>query len=148
MAKRRDAIAWLTQTPAETLLPARAVIALLEDVEDTEQGDAQAGPGAPWPVSWREKLWTVPAETRLGIMELTEALGQPSSWVYRRTSLKTGLVQLPHRKLDGELVFVTSEIRDWLETQEEVVVARSPRNVVPIDGSHYTVWSGSESHFN
>jgi predicted DNA-binding transcriptional regulator AlpA len=66
--------------------------------------------------TWRERLWIVPAETRIGVAELTEALGRPRSWVYRHTSGKT----IPHRKLDGELVFVAGEIRAWIRDREEV----------------------------
>jgi hypothetical protein len=77
----------------------------------------------PEPASWREKLWTVPSDTRLGRNELCEALGRPASWVYRHTSPKGGLPMLPHRKLDGELVFVVGEVRAWVIDHEEVLRA-------------------------
>jgi predicted DNA-binding transcriptional regulator AlpA len=67
--------------------------------------------------AWRERLWTCPAETRLGVAEVAEAIGRPKSFVYRATSAKS----IPHRKLDGELVFVASEIRQWIRDQEETV---------------------------
>lgn len=76
--------------------------------------------------TWREKLWTVPTETRLGLVELCEALGRPKSWVYRRTSAKSGLPLVPHRKLDGALTFVAGEIRAWLATEEEIIHALRP----------------------
>ena len=75
------------------------------------------------PPSWRERLWTCHAETRLGIEELCEALGRSKAFVYRHTRAKT----IPHRRLDGELLFVAGEIREWLGHREETVVgARSP----------------------
>lgn len=86
-------------------------------------------------IGWREKLWACPAETRLGVRELAEALGRPKSFVYRLTSItaaRAGKTPLPHRKLDGELVFVAAEIRAWLSAQEEVVVTGpEPRPAAP-----------------
>lgn len=83
--------------------------------------------GAPVPVataelSWRERLWSAPEETRLGVAELSEALGRPESWVYRHCSSKSGLELLPHRKMDGANVFLVGEIRAWIRDHEEVVV--------------------------
>jgi predicted DNA-binding transcriptional regulator AlpA len=73
--------------------------------------------------TWRERLWTCHAETRLGIEELCEALGRSKAFVYRHTRAKT----IPHRRLDGELIFVAGEVREWLGHREETVVgARSP----------------------
>ena len=76
-------------------------------------------------LSWRERLWLVPAETRVGVRELAEALGRSTSWVYRRTSpkaaAKAGLKPLPHRRLEGELIFVLGEIRSWVHETEEIM---------------------------
>lgn len=71
--------------------------------------------------TWRERLWTVPPETRIGRTELLEALGRPRSWLYRCTSAGSRHPRIPHRKLDGELVFVVGEVRAWLLQREEVV---------------------------
>jgi predicted DNA-binding transcriptional regulator AlpA len=71
-------------------------------------------------VTWRERLWTVPPMTRLGTLELCEALGRPRSWIYARTQ-SDAVDPLPHRKLDGALVFVAEEIRGWICQREEVV---------------------------
>ena len=77
---------------------------------------------------WKERLWSCHCETRLGVRELAEAVGRSRSWVYRHTSPKSGFPLIPHRKLDGELVFVVSEIREWLMLHEEIVVpVSSPR---------------------
>lgn len=69
---------------------------------------------------WAERLWTAPAETRLGVRELAEAVGRPRSWVYRHTAPSGDLAPIPHRRLDGLLVFLAGEVRDWLRANEEV----------------------------
>ena len=74
--------------------------------------------------TWREKLWVVPSETRIGTEELAEALGRPKSWVYARTEASAEH-KIPHRKLDGSfLVFVVGDIREWIEAREEVYPAQ------------------------
>lgn len=64
--------------------------------------------------------------------ELAEAIGRPRSWVYRHTSTTSGCPVLPHRKLDGELLFTAGEIRAWLRDHEVVMqyggVVAVPRN--------------------
>ncbi len=72
-------------------------------------------------IDWRERLWTMPAETRLGVTELCEALGRSKSWVYRHTGNCAPEDRLPHRLLEGSLVFVAGEIRTWLRENEESV---------------------------
>lgn len=87
------------------------------------------------PQTWRVRIWTCPPETRLGVVELEEALGRPRSWIYRRTSERAAaangrhgrLHMIPHRKLGGELVFVAGDIRRWLEEHERVAVPASRR---------------------
>jgi len=71
-------------------------------------------PGA----TWRERLWTCPPDTRLGVREVAEAVGRPRSWVYRACAAKRGPGRLRARRLDGELVLLASEVRDWLTRQE------------------------------
>ncbi len=68
---------------------------------------------------WAGRLWTCPPETRLGVRELAEAVGRPRSWVYRHTSPAGDLAPIPHRRLDGLLVFTAAEVRDWLRANEE-----------------------------
>lgn len=72
--------------------------------------------------TWREKIWTVPAETRLGVREVAEALGRSKDFVYRHTAPNGSGLRIPHRKLDGALVFVAHELRGWVE-QSEVVIS-------------------------
>lgn len=76
------------------------------------------GPGIEY--SWLERLWIAPGETRLGIEEVVEALGRSRSWVYRRTG-SAAEDPLPHRLLDGQLVFLAGELRHWVRTHEESV---------------------------
>jgi hypothetical protein len=90
-------------------MPARAVLALIREVVPSE--DVGAAPAEPPAATWRERLWTAPAETRLGLKELSEAIGRPKSWIYKRTSQKGGLEQIPHRRLDGVLIFLAGEVR-------------------------------------
>lgn len=72
--------------------------------------------------SWRERLWVVPAETRIGVAEVCEAFGRPKSWLYKHTSAKPNPT-IPHRKFDGELRFVVGELRAWAREREDVVQA-------------------------
>ena len=82
--------------------------------------------------TWRERLWTAPAESRIGRDELLEAVGRPASWLYRHTSQKGDCARIPHRKMDNELVFVVGEVRQWLCEHEEIVVqGRSKSFAVP-----------------
>jgi hypothetical protein len=58
------------------------------------------------------------------VCEAAEALGRPVSFVYRHTSEKSaGGARLPHRRLDGALVFLAGELRTWLREHEETITA-------------------------
>lgn len=129
---------WLRLAPPATLVPAADVLAALEQHEqdapavDEPTADATGAPALP--ASWRERLWLVPAETRLGVVEVAEALGRPRSWVYRRTgpaAETAGVTPLPCRRLDGELVFVAAELRAWIAAHE-VTVHASATPITPI----------------
>ncbi|MGQ0641208.1 MAG: hypothetical protein ACT4P6_10635 [Gemmatimonadaceae bacterium] len=85
-AKLRD---WLERAPGGTMLPAAEVLAQLNHGEVGAPNYSRADHAAP--VSWRERLWTCPPETRLGVAELAEALNRPKSWVHRHTSQKSGV---------------------------------------------------------
>ncbi len=116
-----DLATWLRGLPEGTSLPARGVADYLEGlvgkpVQAVPTADSQ--PRLPWAAL----LWLVPPATRVGIAELAEAVGRPKSWVYRHTSQTGECPRLPHRKLDGELVFVVGEVRPWLLEHEVVVV--------------------------
>lgn len=116
---------WLRAAPAGTVMPCHAVLDVLEQLDHapSRQADQEASSqGSTTDAAWREKIWTAPAETRLGIAEAAEALGRPRSFIYRRTSAKSSLSKIPHRKLDGALVFLAGELRSWLASEEELVV--------------------------
>lgn len=125
---------WLREAPPGTLVPVEVLHALLSatacppgpipssiEALDTPSG-RNAGTERDRPLSWRSLLWSVPAETRIGREELLEAVGRPRSWLYRHTGPKAQR-RIPHRKFDGELVFLVGEVRAWLREQEEIVQA-------------------------
>ena len=92
----------------------------LEREGDVVEASPQPETALTW--TWREKLWIVPAETRLGTAELAEALGKPKSWIYARTQADAE-DPLPHRKLDSALTFTVGEVRAWIREREDVLVA-------------------------
>ena len=118
-----ELLAWCERAPDGTHLDARSIADILASLpsEVPRSPATQPEPAeAPW--TWRERLWTVPAETRLGVVEVAEAFGRPRSFVYARTGPKTE-EPVPHRKLDGTLVFTAGELRAWIRAHEDVVVA-------------------------
>ncbi len=119
-----DMVRWCSEAPLGTLLDAGALAEMLSglEAETVRRRTLSEEPSEPVARTWRERLWTCPAETRLGVHELAEALNRPRSWIYRRTSAKAEC-RLPHRKLGGELLFTAGEIRAWLREHEEVVEA-------------------------
>ena len=115
-----DLLQWATTAPPGTMLSADAMVELL-DVLEVEAGNEAAGDVAP-PLPWTLLLWTADPETRIGRTELLEAVGRPASWLYRHTGRKAKH-RIPHRKLDGELIFLVGEVQRWLRDREEIVVA-------------------------
>jgi hypothetical protein len=104
------------------------MLALIRDAgPDSAPVDAIAPAAAEWP----ERLWIAPADTRMTANDVGASLHRPKSWVYRHTSPASGLPLLPHRKLDGELVFVAGEVRDWVRMHEDIVIA--PARITSID---------------
>jgi hypothetical protein len=119
----------------EAVLDALAECPGLESLDPSPSLAAPTRPTTVAPTeaeSWRVLLWTAPAETRIGRAELLEAVGRPKSWLYRHTAAKAEH-PIPHRKFDGELVFLVGEVRAWLVAQEEIVRAG------PIDGPRLAV---------
>ena len=121
--------------PRGTLVPVEAVLdalAACPGLESLDPSPSLAAPTRPTTValaeaqSWRVLLWTAPAETRIGRAELLEAVGRPKSWLYRHTGKAGRCPRIPHRRVDGELVFVVGELRAWLVQHEVVVVPASP----------------------
>ena len=121
-------VEWLERAPEGTMLSARAVadrireLELDDAVEDPEPVAPAAGAdveATPEP-TWQTRLWLVPAETRLSAAEVCEAVGRSKDWLYRRTGTKADH-RIPHRRLDGVLVFVAGEVREWIREHEEQV---------------------------
>ena len=113
-------LAWLREAPPGTSVDAATVADRIDELVNAPNSrpiDA---------ATWREKLWTAPDEARIGRSELLEAIGRTESWLYRHTSPKCECARIPHRKLDGELVFVVGEVRQWLVDHEEIVVPGRP----------------------
>ena len=119
----RELLRWCLTAPAGTMLSAATVAAVLEGIGTTE--DSQ-GPreGEDHPQidaeSWAERIWLVPAERRLNTAETLEALGRGKSWLFERLK---GSDAIPHRKMDGQLVFTAGELRAWIRAHEEPLVA-------------------------
>ena len=112
----------LRQLPPGTLIPAAELAAMLGAEEDAAVSEPSP-PAEPIELTWRERLWLVPAETRMATADVLEALGHSRTWLYKHMAEDRGPHRLPHRKLDGELVFTAGELRAWLRSAEEVVVA-------------------------
>lgn len=110
---------WATEAAAlSAMVPAAKLVELLDSFEAPEAPEVRPVESA----TWRERLWSVPAETRLGVGEVAEALGRPKSFVYARTGPKAD-DPIPHRKLDGSVVITAGELRAWIRDREEVVAA-------------------------
>lgn len=128
LATWRDRAALFRRFGASELVAAADMfVEELESVVGTtacpDAGPPGQGSAAPTPSSssWRDRLWTVPAATRLGVREVVEATGRSRGWVYSHTAPGGTTRRLPHRKLDGQLVFLAGELRDWLGSAESVV---------------------------
>lgn len=105
----------LSALPPGTMIPAQGICEMLAAlVEGRGQMDSPAAPSE----TWREKLWTVPPDTRIGVRELAQAMNRPVSWVYRRTAARSHKAPLPCHRLDGRVEFVVGEIRAWLASHE------------------------------
>lgn len=109
---------------ASLTLPCEALRDLLATIPAAEVKPIPPAVTAASAATWREKLWTAPPDTRLGVRETAEALGRPVSFVYRGTSEKASAGdRIPHRKLAGELTFVVGELRSWIRDHEETITA-------------------------
>ncbi len=110
---------WLAATPpgAAVLLSAEQAHAVAGPSLETPAPVAGTAPPRCDPTPWRERLWTVPAETLLTSAEAADALGLTRDAIHRRTAKKrpAGLTALPHRRMDGVLVFRAGDLREWVE---------------------------------
>ena len=83
------------------------------------------------PGAWPEHLWSVSAETPLGVSELSDALGRPRSSHYPSTHRHHGIASerrprpvadlIPCHKLGVILRFRAGKVRTRVRTEEEVV---------------------------
>lgn len=129
-APRFDSLAdlhrWALRAPASVSIPLRDMAGLLAPLLEAEPrgGTVQATPA-----TWRERVWTCPPETRLTAQETAEAIGAPVSriygWTHRtkdpellRRRREQGRA-IPFHKIDGALVFLAGEVRDWLRERTE-----------------------------
>ena len=117
-----DLLAWCSKAPPSASISVHDLGEVLEQLDSSQPPARPVGSAPVEPASWQERLWTVPAETRMGAAEVAEALGRVKGWVYARTGPKAA-DPLPHRKLDGVLTFTAGEIRTWIRDREEVVHA-------------------------
>jgi len=119
---------WLSQAPPGTLVPADSLAqAIAASVPNIQRRSVVQRP-----MSWRERLWLVAPDTRLGVAELLEALGRTKSWLYRHTGPNSPGTRIPHRKLEGELVFVAGEICNWVRDNELVRVPGRTANLMVV----------------
>lgn len=128
----------LARLPPDATLPAAWISDQLQESEI--QPPSEVGQGEPLEVTWRERLWSAPAETRMGVPELCEGLGRSKSWVYHRTG-ERARDRIPHRRLDGELVFTAGEVRAWIRGREKVITA-GPMESPPSERKIHVVQGG------
>lgn len=118
---------WLAGAPPGTVVPVEAMLAAMDAANESQgvqprDSPEQSTDTGQTSVTWRERLWLAPSETRLGANELCEALGRSKHWLYRHTG-PSAENRIPHRKLDGELVFAVGEVRTWIRENEDVIEA-------------------------
>lgn len=125
MKSLRELVAWCARAPQGVRVPADLVAQLGEAhfegdsaLPEAHDPTTTASPVSEW--TWRERVWTAPAETRLGLVEVAEALGRSRSWCYKRTGSEAGDGRLPVRKLDGEIIITVGELRTWIRDHEEI----------------------------
>ena len=127
MRSIKDLRRWVATSPPGTMVSTEALAEML-DVLDAEPAPEMAKDTSS-PLPWTLLLWQADPETRIGRDELLEAIGRSESWLYRHTGPKAKH-RIPHRKLDGELIFLVGEVRRWLRDREEIIVA-GPIDAVP-----------------
>ncbi|MEQ1856167.1 MAG: hypothetical protein ABL963_06850 [Longimicrobiales bacterium] len=121
-----DLRSWASAAPKGASIAVDGLAELLDELDEVTEAPP-ARPEGTETLPWSVLLWTVDAETRIGRNELLEAVGRPVSWLYRHTGQKSS-DRIPHRRMDGHLVFVVGEVRRWLREREEIVEAG------PVDG--------------
>ncbi len=122
-----EIVEWLQAAPEGTLVRADAIAERLVAYDKRspviEAPRAIAHDGGSTPLL--DRFWRLPADTRLGVKQLVEALGKPRSWIYRRTGSQSDLPKLPHKRDGSRLVFVVGEVKQYLNDHEVRIVAPS-----------------------
>jgi len=54
----------------------------------------------------------------MSVGDVAEALGRSPDFVYRHTAPSGSVQTIPHRKLEGALVFAAGEVREWVKATE------------------------------
>ena len=111
---------WVATAPNGTMVSTETLAEMLDALDVEPAPDPTRVTSSPLP--WTVLLWSADPETRIGRAALLEALSRSESWLYRHTGPKAKH-RIPHRKLDGELVFLVGEVRRWLLDREEIEVA-------------------------
>lgn len=126
-----DLLTWCEMAPAGLQVSATWLAEQLRAILDAEEmgdtpvpDDTHRAPVSAEP-TWRERIWTVPDETRLTVDECAEALGRSRAWLYARGQE----LGIPYR-LEGaggaqRRVYLAGELRDWVRRREMVVVPGS-----------------------
>lgn len=119
---------WAATAPPGTMLSVEGLSKVLKGLEAHRPHieSTELDPDSPMR---RVFLWSVGPETRIGRGELLEAIGRSASWLHRHTG-PTAPDRIPHRRFDGQLVFVVGEVRRWLGEREMIEVA-GPRELAP-----------------
>lgn len=129
---------WLAAAPegAQVTFPC-AQLARILAADHPEPVAAEATPGTV-PVSWRERLWTAPADQRLNASEAAEALGMSLRALYGHTHPNRGRHgdtktprpaeerTLPFHRVGTRLLFVAGELRAYLQQNTRVQVPGRP----------------------
>lgn len=123
--KINEFIAWCERAPGNLQVSAAWVAEQLRAALEQEEGCAMPAvevQPAPVETSWRERIWTVPDETRLTVDECAEALGKSRAWLYARGDE----LGIPYRvEKSGRRAYVAGEITEWIRRQEFVVIPGS-----------------------
>lgn len=90
--------------------------AVREALDGLERPERDAEPA---PASWRSRLWSVSAETRLSLSEVAEALDVSERTVRRYMDDNGDRPPLPHRKGPTGLTVTAGNLRQWIQDVEE-----------------------------
>ena len=109
----------------QSLIAAEVTASLLSALEAKGREHATTRPAesSPREPSWRERLWTVPPETRLTQKEMLEAFDRGRTWL--NTDAKDLDPKIPYRVELGRPVYLAGELRDWIKSQSVVKIPGS-----------------------